>query len=67
MLTIYRFIGITFCFRLKQPKSKFIYHFPIDLGPNGIPFDSKTKNHKLISKMVKSKSIGKWKIQSDFG
>ena len=36
-----------------KPKSGCIYHFPIDLDPNGGPFGSK--------------SIGKWLIQSDFG
>ena len=38
---------------LNQPKSDCIYHFPMDLEPNGIPFCSK--------------SIGKCYVQSDFG
>ena len=36
-----------------NPKSDCIYHFPIDLEPNGRPFGSK--------------STGKWEVQSDFG
>ena len=36
----------------QQKKSNCIYHFPIDLEPDGCPFDYK--------------SIGKWLLQSDF-
>ena len=41
--------NIVFWTLLNQPKSEFIYYFPIDLAPNGISFGAKSIINNVIT------------------